>query len=339
MKIKKIVVTGGLGFLGQHLVKKLSEKYKNSEILITARSKRKIFLPEIKNNPKVSIIYNTDLTDIDTFGDSFKDTDIVFHCAALVSFQRRDKKRLFKMNIDGTRNIIRLCKENNVQKLIYVSSTAARGYNNNKDIPADEKFIFDWSKTKTRYYMLSKHLAEEAVINAADENFQTIIANPSTINGPGDERMFSLVNSIENNNLPAMMPGGYAIVDVRDLADGIVLLAESGNSGENYLFAGGNYSYEEVFTTLADILGVNPPSKTLPMGSGPLLTFLITLIELISIKPPKLTAELFAPGFKYRYYSSAKVKNELGWTPEYSLRQTLLDVVSCYTKRIVDDEK
>lgn len=327
---KSFLITGGLGFLGQHLVAKLRERYPHAKIKILARRKREFFLSDFEKQPEIDIVYDTLLTDIDTLSPHFRGIDTVFHVAAAVSFWRKDKDLLFDVNVKGTENIIRLCQENSVQNLIHVSSTAALGYNNDKDYPADENLNFDWSKVPKSYYMLSKHQAEESVKKAITKGLPGIIANPSTFFGPGDTKIFSLIEKLENKKIPAIMPGGFAAIDVRDLSDALILLSEKGKVGEQYLLTGGNYTYREVFYTISDLVGVAPPKKIMPFKTVEVLSRVISVLEAFSFKQPQLTYEVFAPGSKFRYYSTKKAEEAVGFKPQYSLKQTMSDVIQYY---------
>ncbi|MGL1893448.1 MAG: NAD-dependent epimerase/dehydratase family protein [Spirochaetaceae bacterium] len=322
-KIKNILVTGGLGFLGQHLVQSLRLKYKDVNIVILARNRRPFFLSDFSEQKEIKIIYNTSLTDIETLAPHFKEIDIVYHVAAAVSFWRKDKKLLFDVNHVGTENIIKLCKDNDIKRMIHISSTAALGYNNDKDSPATESFKFDWSRAKKCFYMLSKFKGEESIKKAISEGFPAIIVNPSTIFGPGDKNLFKLMINLDNKKVPGIMPGGFAAIDVRDLAEILVELAEKGEIGEQYLLTGGNYTFKEMFHTLCELLKVDPPKKVLPFKTVNFLSHFISLLESLSSTEPKLTYEVFAPGSKYRYYSTEKAKNTLGFDPKFTLKETL----------------
>lgn len=332
--MNRMIVTGGLGFLGQHLVYGLTERYPKSEIIILARSRRSFFLSDFNENKNIIIIYDTEITNPDSIEEYFEDTDTVFHTAAMISFWKKDKKKLFQQNVTGTENIVNLCKKYNNQ-LIYISSTAALGYNNDKDNPVDEEFRFNWKKAGKFAYMLSKYRAEEKVKQAIEENLSAIIVNISTFFGPGDERIFALINNLLESKVPFILPGGFAAIDVRDGVSGILALLEKGKNGNSYLLTGGNYTYKEFLETVSGLLGVAPPAKILAGWIGNILTPLISLMEGLAKRSPKITAELFAPGLKYRYYSVKKINNDTGWHPDYSLEKTFEDVIKYYQKSLL----
>jgi len=318
-----------MGFLGQHLVKELLTKMPDADIAVLDRVKLPFFDKSLNNLPNIKTIGNVDVTS-EEINRYLTDADLVFHLAAMISFWRKDREALFRINVGGTGNVVNACLKNRVKRFIYVSSTAALGYNNDKNNPMDETCIYDWNKAKGYEYMLSKYHAEQKVKDACRRGLPAVIANPSTMFGPYDRKVFVLIENLLAGKVPAMLPGGYAITDARDVARALVLMAEKGLVGENYLLAGGNYTYKEMLSSFAGVLGVPAPKKTLPLWLGPLLVPVISAMELLLPSQPKLTREIFAPGFKYRYYSSKKALEQLGWKPEISLEKTLSDTYEFY---------
>ncbi len=331
--MKKIVITGGLGFLGQHLVVQLRKAYPDAQIRILARSRRHFFLEDFEKDQRIEILYDISLNDYSSFAPYFQETDTVFHVAAMVSFWRKDRIRLYEANVNATRNVIEAGRTASVEKMIYISSTAALGYNNDEHNPADETFQFDWTEARNCFYMKTKHEAENLVKDATARGLPAVIANPSTFFGPGDERIFQLVKNLETGKVPAIMPGGFAALDVRDLALGLVKLAENGNIGEQYLLTNWNISYEEFFHTICNLLKVEPPKKIMSFKTVRFLSGIISMMEAISLKEPKLTYEVFAPGAKFRYYSIAKAQSDIGFDPQYTLSGTFIDVIKEYRQK------
>ncbi len=328
--MKNILITGGLGFVGQHLVNALVKKNPEYNITILDRIKTDFFNGELNGRPNIKIVSDADITRPDTIDTHFRGIDAVFHAAAMVSFWRRDKKALYNTNINGTENIISLCRKHKVKRLIYVSSTAALGYNNDENNPADEAYRYDWNRAGGCYYMLSKYHAEQKVKEACREGFPAVIANPSTMFGPWDRKIFPLIENLLSGSVPAMLPGGFSIIDVRDTVSALVAMLEKGTPGENHLLVGGNYTYRDMLTTLAGVLNARPPAKTLPKWLGTVIVPPITFLEMISSKQPKLTKEILAPGFKFRYYTCKKAENELGWKAEKTLEETFRDAYEFY---------
>ena len=108
---KKILITGGLGFLGQHLISNLLKQYPDCNITILDKARIEFFIEELKKETNINIISNADITDMNTIDSHFKGIDIVFHVAAMISFWSKDKKALYKTNINGAENISKICKK------------------------------------------------------------------------------------------------------------------------------------------------------------------------------------------------------------------------------------
>ncbi|MBU1077294.1 MAG: SDR family NAD(P)-dependent oxidoreductase, partial [Spirochaetes bacterium] len=145
MKIKKIVITGGAGFLGQHLIERLNNsKKRDFSIIVIDKKKNPCPYINIHKYKNVIIHYDVDITDPVSIKDYFCEADIVYHLAGLVSFYRKDRKKLFKINVTGTENVLRACLDCKVKKVIHISSVAGIGYLDKEDIPADESLKFNW---------------------------------------------------------------------------------------------------------------------------------------------------------------------------------------------------
>jgi len=107
--MKNIMVTGGFGFVGQHLIHTLLQQDQDYRITILDRVRGSFFIPQLEGNSNIVIIADAELTDISTLEGRFEGLDAVYHTAAAVSFWRKQKKDLFHTNITGTENVIKMC--------------------------------------------------------------------------------------------------------------------------------------------------------------------------------------------------------------------------------------
>ena len=136
----------------------------------------------------------------------------------------KDKENLFKVNVEGTKNVLQCSYDNKVKNFIHISSVAALGYKDSKTEFVDETYKFDWdlARRRKKYYMLTKHLADLEVKKYKDKMRATILY-PGLMFGPGDlKNSAKLIQAIKDNKIPYNMPGGTNIIDVRDVAQGIV---------------------------------------------------------------------------------------------------------------------
>lgn len=233
-----------------------------------------------------------------------------------------------KVNVEGTRNVAKTCLEARVGKLIHVSSVAALGYSDNPNQPVDEDFKFDWdiAEKRKKYYMLSKHLADEEVKRFWKLSLNCLIVYPGLMFGSGDmKNSLNLVKAIYDGKIPLNMPGGTNIVDVRDVSKGLVLAMEQGKSGEDYLLSGNNLTFKEINQTIASELGVNSPKLTIPRFMSPIY-HLFNLFEMINSNQPKLTSDNVHSAFRFRYFDNSRARRDLNWQPEISFQQTIKDI-------------
>lgn len=320
MSKKKILITGGNGFLGRHL-KTLLGGFKNLELKILDVGKE-----ETPNSRDFSYV-QSDITDYEDLEKHFREIDAVFHLAGIVSFSKRDMNKLYSVNIEGTRNVLKASLANGVPRVIHVSSVAALGYNDDKFFPINEDFNFNWTpvKIKKKYYMLSKKFADDHVTKFRNKGLNCDIVYPGLMFGPYDKtNSVKLFNAIYNQKIPFNMPGGTNIIDVRDVALGLREVYEKGRLNTDYLLSGENLEFKEVNKKIADVIGSHPPKLTLPRFLSPI--FYLTFEAIEKIYPDvQLTADNVDSSFKFRYFDNSKARTELGWKPRYSFEQTVRD--------------
>lgn len=249
-----ILVTGGTGFLGSYLIRLLV--HKGYRVRAIRRSSSAMDLvQDVANRVEWA---EADLTDIVALEDAFQGATHVMHCAAISSFHPRDAENLKRVNVDGTTNIVNLALEFGIQKLIHVSSIAAFGRSKERPL-LDETSKWVQSKDNTRY-AVSKYLSEQEVWRAHIEGLPIAIVNPAVILGSGfwdagSPRFFTQVDQ----GLKFWPVGRSGFVDVRDVAQCMLLLLESDINGERYILNAQNLPYKELFSSIAHALGAQAP--------------------------------------------------------------------------------
>jgi dihydroflavonol-4-reductase len=250
----------------------------------------------------------------------------VVHLAGLVSFWQSDRARLFELNKEGTRNVLLTCSWARVNRLVYVSSAATIGFTNDPHKPADETLDFDWSRVTQKHYMCSKYAGELQLRDAERLNVSAVIANPASMYGPGDTRnTHRLFQAIQRGMVRAVPPGGNNVVDVRDVADGICRMLWPHVPNERFILGGHNLSFREINAAIAKVLGVPHARRTIPRALRVPLCGLVRMAETLPGRPAVIAADDLESGFHYRYYSSAKAKDKLGWAPRHTFEQTVRD--------------
>ncbi len=331
MKPENILITGGCGFLGQHLLRHLIESFGDDiHIRVLDLNKPATDIFDFPKYHNVEVVLGSDICDNEGISNHFAGIGLVIHLAGVVSFALKDKQLLHRVNVDGTRNVLRAAAGHNVDDFIHVSSVAAMGYNDDRDSPVNEDFRFDWriAERKRKYYMLTKHLADVEVEKYIEDDHNCVILYPGLMFGPGDvTNSARLINAVRASRIPFNMPGGTNIVDVRDVARGIVTTIERDVTCGKFLLAGENLTFTDINRTIAEKLDVKPPSRRLPRPLCPLLFRLLLAWESISSKRLQLTADNLDSAAMFRYFDSSRAKQQLGWLGQIPFAQTIQDTI------------
>lgn len=254
----KILVTGGTGFLGSYLLRYLLHKgYTNVHALKRADSPTGL-IAGIEH--QVNWLTG-DLLDIPALDDAMDGVEQVYHCAAVVSFNESDNRRMMQVNREGTANLVNIALERSINKLVHVSSIAALGRSGNGSL-IDEKTKWQNGPFNSPYGV-SKHLAEMEVWRGIAEGLNAVIVNPSNVLGSGFWKDRTSTGQLFYKiwkGLPFYPRGGSGFVDVRDVVLFMVLVMESDIAGERYIVNGENLSFKTVFDKIAETLHVKAPS-------------------------------------------------------------------------------
>lgn len=331
-----ILVTGGTGLLGNHLLLLLSQTEKSIRATYRSEEKKNQTLAFFKQlaPENYTEFWNkieweqANILDIPRMEEIFDGIKRVYHCAALVSFHKSDFKRLIQINRRGTENIVNLCLSNSVEKLCYVSSTAAIGGDDKSIITENTK----WKNTPTTSgYSISKYSAEKEVWRGIEEGLNAVMVNPCVILGAGNWNDSSLTLLRTVAKKPSFYPpGSNAIVDARDVSEIMIRLMNSDISAERYLCIGNNQPFEELIRKISLKMGNQPPKRQAKRWMVNIAHGLVWFGSLFSSKKPALTKETVDSLFSNREYSADKVKKELDFefhsieeTIEYSLKNRI----------------
>jgi len=303
-----ILVTGGTGFIGSLVIKRLLEKGKS----VLAIKRTSSVVPEELRYKANLFWLDADITDYFSLEDVFTQVRQVYHCAGMVSFNSADKRELMDVNVGGTTHIVNLCLEKKA-RLVYLSSVAALGEGKDNEL-INEKSKWEWHP-KLSSYSISKFEAEREVWRGIAEGLDAVIVNPTIVigadNSSNTARLFSLVEK----GLKYYPTGSTGFVDVEDLAAIMIRLMESPDiSGTNFLINHVNLSYKEFFQQYARVVKKDPPS--IPTNRW-LLAFAWrtqTLLSHLKIMKPKLTKEIARSSGKKHVYSNEKILNTLQYS-------------------------
>lgn len=259
-------VTGGTGFVGANLVAGLNQRDIPVRVLHRASSS----LAALEGLTYESVIGDI-LDDPATLAEAMVGVDWVFHIAAVSDYWRQEAGRIYRVNVQGTKNMLAAAKLAGVRCFIFTSSLATMGVPVNGEL-LDESSEFNLSPPHFPYSH-SKLLAEQMVRHASREGLRTVTVNPAMVLGPRDVNMIagSIVVEAARGLLRFKLPGGVNFVDVADVVAGQIAAAERGRSGERYILGGENLPFAEVAIIVNRIVGRTPPILRVPRRSLPLL--------------------------------------------------------------------
>jgi dihydroflavonol-4-reductase len=320
----KVFVTGASGLVGSHLVVALLQDDEIEQITCLYRSEKRkerlekvwqFYNPKQQNLPQNKIHWvKGNILDVSLLAEQVKGHDIVYHCAAMVSFQRKDFSKLMQINREGTANMVNVALHHQVKHFCYVSSTAAIG---NKDIPEheliNEKGIWV-NSDKTSGYALSKYSAEKEVWRGIEEGLNAVIVNPSVVIGAGNWSESSMVifNSIKNG-LKFYSPGANAFVDARDVAKIMVELVKRKISKERFLVVGHNLPFKVLFDEIAEQLDKPKPKYPVQKWLLGIAWRIAVFWSAITFSSPVITKSSAQSAFNVKKFDNSKIKKLLGY--------------------------
>ncbi len=250
---KRILVTGGAGLVGNELIKQLLDAGEKVKAIYHST-------PISFSHPSLEIVH-CDILDVPAlWKKQCEGITHVYHSAALVSYDPKDKQKLLKINIEGTANIVNACIDAGVKKLLHVSSVAALGRIRDEEMVTEK---MNWTEeTSNSIYGKSKYFGEMEVWRGTAEGLKAVIVNPSLIiGGESWENSSSAIFKNAYNEFPWYTNGVSGFVDVRDVARAMILLMNSEITSERFILNGENLSYKEIFSSIAKCFGKKPPSK------------------------------------------------------------------------------
>ena len=301
-----ILVTGATGFLGTVLIEQLLAK----NLRVRALKRKTSQLPKSIASHQLVEWFEADINEPATLADAFEGITQVYHCAAFISFDPKDKAKLLKINIEGTSNIVALCIENQA-RLVHVSSIAALG-NAKKGAQITEKDFWEYD-SKVHSYAISKYEGEMEVWRSIAEGLDAVIVNPAVIIGEnagfeGSGAIFKLVK----DGLKFYTDGATGIVDVSDVAKSMIALMGSNITAERYTLSADNLNYKDFFTEIAKGFGVKAPAIAAQPWMLGIAWRAAKLASIFTGKAPALTRDAARSSFNLSYYSNEKIKKAIG---------------------------
>jgi dihydroflavonol-4-reductase len=303
----KIFLTGATGFVGHHVAKALAAEGADLRLLVRKTSK----LSNLEGIPGDTHI--GDLADPESLKPALEGCDAVVHVAADYRLWIRDPQTMYRANVDGTRDLLRLAREAGVPRFVYTSSVATMHFRTdgiviNEDTPVSLADMVG-------HYKRSKFLAEQEAIKAAEAGQQVIILNPPPPVGPNDSKPTPtgrIFVDFLNRKFPAYVDTGLNLVDVAEVARAHVIALTRGTPGRRYILGGENLSLKQILDKMSAITGIPSPTTKIPFAVAATYAFFEEWITgRIRGREPRATLEEVRMGRKKMFASSARAQQEL----------------------------
>jgi dihydroflavonol-4-reductase len=319
----KVFVTGATGFVGSHVAQELSRHGADLRILIRSSSK----LANLEGIPAETVV--GDLLQVDALRSALDGCDAVMHVAADYRLWVTDPEKMHATNVTGTRELLRLAREQGVARVVYTSSVATMGFFSDGRL-CDEATPVSLANM-IGHYKRSKYLAEQEAVAAARAGQQVVILNPTTPIGPGDIKPTPtgrIIVDFLKRKFPAYMDTGLNLVDVAEVARTHVDALTVGQSGERYILGGENLTLKQLLDKMSAITGL--PSPTMRVPHSVAMMFALwdqTFTGRLLGREPRATVEAVRMGKKMMFVSSAKAERDLGFrvVPVYAALRSAID--------------
>jgi len=318
----RALVTGGTGFLGANLADGLIKHGWSVRILRRTTSP----LDAVKDlNVEHAI---GDIRDIDSLLAAMNGVDVVFNVAAISSYWRNKPDLIYKVNVDGARNVFEAAQRSGVNRVVHTSSAAAVGII--KGRPANESDPFN-QPPKRFAYGHSKWLAEQIVHERVTAGQDITMVNPAGIIGARDINWISgsILREAAHHHVPVIPQGGVNFVAVQDVVAGHIAAVEKGKVGERYILGGENLTNRQTIKMTCEIVGVKPPRLTQPRWTIPIAAFALDVTAAIVGPKLPLSGEQMRLTSEFIWFDSSKAQRELD-LPHTPVRQALQECYDWY---------
>jgi dihydroflavonol-4-reductase len=325
----KVFITGATGFVGGHVARELASRGADLRIL-TRRTSNLANLEGLVSGSDAETVIG-DLLQPDSLRNAIRGCDAVMHVAADYRLWVRDPDTMYRANVEGTRALLRIAREENVPRFVYTSSVATMGFKTDGTIVDENTPVT--IDDMVGHYKRSKFLAEQVAIQAAQAGQSVLILNPTTPIGAGDSKPTPtgrIVVDFLNKKFPAYMDTGLNLVDVAEVArtHAGALRPDTGRPGERYILGGENLTLKQILDKMSAITGLPSPSMKVPHSIAMIYAFFEeTIVGRIMGKEPRATVEAVRMGKKKMFASSAKAERELGFriVPVYEALRSAID--------------
>jgi nucleoside-diphosphate-sugar epimerase len=318
----KAFVTGGTGFIGERLVKRLRDRGDDVVALVRSREKGK------KLEEMGATLVEGDLSKSDAINAAMKGCDSAFHVAAVykVGIPEKEHEAMYDANVRGTERVLDAAFQAGVSRIVYVSTINVFG--NTRGDVVDETYERPGNDFLS-YYDETKYLSHQVAKERIEKGVPIVIVQPGGVYGPGDHsEVGNVIDQVANGKLKALPFAGLGLnlVYVDDVADGIMLAHDKGQVGESYVLGGERATMRQMVDKAASVAGRKPPKRDMPSGVIKLAAPAGPLVGKLMGFPPNFRELISASDGVTYWAKDDKARRDLGYSPrdlETGLRQTL----------------
>ncbi|MBC7229922.1 MAG: NAD-dependent epimerase/dehydratase family protein [Actinobacteria bacterium] len=320
----KALVTGATGFIGSMVVRELLNQ--GADVRVTVRRDS-----DTRNIDGLDVerVYG-DTRDRESMRAALKGCDALYHAAAYFAHWSPNKDLFYKINVEGTKNVLEEALAQGLEKVVYTSTSNTIGSHGAGNYVNEEAEFNGWEAGD--HYAISKYLAELEAKKICDRGLPLVIVNPTLVIGVRDVKPTpsgALIVDIANRDMPGYIDGAINVIDVEDVARGHLLAAERGRIGERYILGNENLMVGEFFRLVAEVAGVRPPRLKLPYGIALSLGYLFEAYARMARKQPLVSVSQVRLGKMGEHFDNSKAVNELG-LPLTPIRTTVEKAVDWF---------
>lgn len=321
--VKKILVTGGTGFIGSRLACRLAEDTGNEVHLLVRGSSDPTSLAECLDRV---MMVRGDVTDAESLAGVFDGIEEVYHCAGITYMGGKPNPMLPKINIDGTRNVLEASRRAGVRRVVHMSSVSAVGIGG-RNRPMNEQSPWNFEQVIDLEYPRTKRIAEQLVAEEVRKGLDCVIVVPAFVFGAGDINFNAgrIIKDVYRRKVPFYPLGGVCVVDVGIVVDATIEAMRAGKTGERYIIGGDNVSYRDLMKTIMKVTGSHQLSLPLPLPAAKVIHYLLGRAGLRDRVTKLFNMNLFTVASQFLYFDSSKARQELGMRSEpyeQSIRRT-----------------
>lgn len=329
--MKTVLVTGATGFLGSHLVPLLLRRGEVVRVLTRAR-------PLELDGVPVEVVEGS-ILDAGAVERAVRGVDRVYHLAGIVSRDPDVGPQMYRVHVDGTRNLLAAASADGVERVVVCSTSGTIAVSEREEI-ADESAPYRHELLRRWPYYLSKIYQEKLALSWPGPP-EVVVVNPTILLGPGDVRLSSTGDVLHflRREIPVLPSGGLSFVDARDAAAGAILAMDRGAAGQRYLLGGPNWTMAEYFARLARVTGVRAPTARVPDWAARLGARALDRVARLGGEGRRAAIDPASVEMAQCFWwlDASKARAELGWEPR-DPTETLEDTVAWLRERHLGGE-